>query len=662
MKTPRQYTASDLARMGLPGFPKTKRKFNTYLQKNRVPWKRRRERGGGRQYAFTDLPKPLQDAILRLDPMSVLTDAFNGDAERARKCLDNPPFEYDREGLWARFAGMPDRRKEKAKHRHAAVLEVKALCEETGIKKGEAVEAVSSERGISASTLCRWLSMIADYEPQDWLAALVSAHPGRTVLAKFPAEAYEYFKADFLRLERPAASACYDRLSRIAAKNGWRLPSLKTILRRIRRDFMPSTIILAREGEKTWERRSQKPLARNRSALHALSWVVADGHIFDVFVRWPDGEISRPVGLFWQDVYSGKLLSFRIGKTESSDLIRLSFANLVEKFGIPTDAQFDNGRGFAAKMLTGGVQTRYRFKILEEDPTGIFLALGCRIHFAIPRTPQAKTIERSFRDLAESVSKHPRFAGAYVGNRPDAKPENYGSRAVDLAVFLETLNEEVIRHNARKGRRSALCGGKLSFDEVFNDSYAHCVIRKATAEQRRTLLLAAEGVRASKKDGSIHLAKNRYFDEVLLPLAGKALIARFDPEKLHECVYVYRLDGSFVCKADCVQATGFADTEAAREHLRLKRQNRKREKEILKNEVRIDALQAAAMLPVSGKSPLQKPSVVKALFTKGLEIMKAEEEKPRVMTAEEKRRAWQKYEILQRIKEGEAVFRDTHFP
>ena len=68
------------------------------------------------------------------------------------------------------------------------------------------------------------------------------------------------------------------------------------------------------------------------------------------------------------------------------------------------------------------------------------------------------------------------------------------------------------------------------------------------------------------------------------------------------------------------------------------------------------------MLTVSGKSPLQKPSVVKALFTKGLEIMKAEEEKPRVMTAEEKRRAWQKYEILQRIKEGEAFFRDTHFP
>ncbi|WP_332460286.1 transposase domain-containing protein [Pseudophaeobacter flagellatus] len=79
---------------------------------------------------------------------------------------------------------------------------------------------------------------------------------------------------------------------------------------------------------------------------------------------------------------------------------------------------------------------RFRFKVREEDPLGVLPLLGIQIHWATPAHGQAKPIERAFRDLASDVAKDPCFAGAYVGNRPDAKPENYGKRLVRYKLVV----------------------------------------------------------------------------------------------------------------------------------------------------------------------------------------------------------------------------------
>ena len=54
---------------------------------------------------------------------------------------------------------------------------------------------------------------------------------------------------------------------------------------------------------------------------------------------------------------------------------------------------------------------------------------------------QAKPVERAFGvgGLEEYVDKHPALAGAYTGPNPQAKPDNYGDRAVDAELFLKTL-------------------------------------------------------------------------------------------------------------------------------------------------------------------------------------------------------------------------------
>ena len=453
------------------------------------------------------------------------------------------------------------------------------------------------------------------YHPSDWPAALIPGYAGRTATAECSPEAWDYFRADFLRPEKPAAAACYDRLKRAAKEHGWTIPALRTLERRIEREMSRAAVILARHGTEALKR-SYPAQQRDRTVFHALEAVNADGHRFDVFVKWPDGEIGRPTMVAWQCIYSGKVLSYRVDKTENTDAVRLAFGDLVERYGIPSRAYLDNGRAFASKWMTGGIPNRYRFKVREEEPAGILTVLGVSVHWATPYHGQAKPIERAFRDLCEYVARHPAFAGAYTGNNPTAKPENYGSKAIALTDFLATLSTEIAAHNAREGRRGATANSR-SFDAVFNDSYAQSPIRKATAEQRRLWLLAAEGV-VVRRDGTVTLnaeRENRYWSAALHELAGQSIIARFDPQSLHDLVHCYTMDGRYLGEAACVKAAGFNDTQAAREHSRARNQFKRAAREQLDAELRMTALQASKYIPVAEPSGLPDSRIVRPSFT-----------------------------------------------
>jgi putative transposase len=142
-------------------------------------------------------------------------------------------------------------------------------------------------------------------------------------------------------------------------------------------------------------------------------------------------------------------------------LTRLAFADLFSKWGIPAGCLLDNGRAFASKWITGGAKTRFRFKIREEEPTGILTALGVRIHWATPYRGQSKPIERAFRDLCDTIASHPAVHGAYTGNHIDAKPENYGiAGGSDRDVFVELVSRGIAAHNARPGRRTETARGR----------------------------------------------------------------------------------------------------------------------------------------------------------------------------------------------------------
>lgn len=627
----RWYTAMELATLNLPSLGSSKRHINRMALRGAWPSRRRLARGGGREYPVAALPPAAQAALL-------LRESQNGAARSAARATSSPygsPQRSEQQALlsttakppgtaipagasatvaWAHYEAKPQSLKDKA----IARLEALDACERilaNGVGKRAALHAVGAQLGIAWQNLNRWYALVKGLPRADWLPALAPKYAGRTATAEIDAEAWDFFKALFLSKSRPPAATCYEQLGREAALRGWSVPALGTLMRRLRREVGAPAIKYSREGEESLKRMFPAQ-QRDKTAMHALECVCSDGHRLDLFAKWPDGSIGRPIMVAWQDIYSGRVLAWRVDKSENKELVRLTFGDVVERFGIPERVLMDNGRAFASKWISGGARTRYRFKIREEEPSGILKLLGIEPIWGTPYSGQSKPIERAFGDLANHIAKHPAFEGCWIGNRPDLRPDDYDGKTVPLDRLIEVIGREIAAHNAREGRRSPTCNGR-SFDAVFAESYAAHPPKKAAPAQRALWLLAAEGVTARAPDGAIHLGRNRYWHERLPQLMGQKLVVRFDPQRLTAPVHVYALDGRFIVTAECVEAAGFLDHEAAQDHARSRNQWRRAVKAQLAAEKRmatIEAGQRLLQIPAPAEAEAPEAKVVRAVF------------------------------------------------
>ncbi|MEM1077425.1 MAG: transposase domain-containing protein [Pseudomonadota bacterium] len=578
------WSAQEIADKALPGVPSTKRRVNAMA--DREGWqghpklaRKRRGRGGGWEYHWTLFPVLAQRKLL--SEQTVSTDH---------------PEPIERGDAWHAFEGLPARAKKTAETRLDALDKV-ARFERGGLSRTQAVAEVASLLELGSRSIWNWFEMVEGVAVEDRLAYLAPRHrrgARKTRRAECDAAFWEMLKGDFLRLGGPPFRQCYDNACEIANTKGWANLTYRTALRRMESDVPSVVRVFKREGEAGLQK-AFPPMIRDRSGMVAMEGVNADCHKIDVFVEWPDGTINRPQIIAFQDLYSGKILSWRVDHDPNKVAVMSAFGEMVETYGIPRHCTFDNGREFANKWLTGGAPTRFRFKIRDDDPLGVLPMLGIELHWARPGHGQAKPIERAFRELATRVAQDPRFDGAYVGNRPDAKPENYGSRAIPADKFLEVLDQGIVAHNAREGRLSDTAKGR-SFDETFAESFQAAPIRQATSEQRRLWLMAQEVRKLHARHGAVKLFDNGYYSDWMGEHAGRKVVLRFDPEHLHEGLHVYDLDGAYLGFAACREKVGFYDVASAREAAKLDRQRRKLVRQLAETEVSIKPDQVAAHL------------------------------------------------------------------
>jgi len=557
------YSLSELAAARLPDLPQTRQGLEALARtegwrENANYTRKRKGQGGGREYHIALLPKAAQ---LRL---SILSQELPPDTDRnARR---------RQKDLWKRYDALTDATKTLCKERLNALQEVEDL-KTAGLSQTAAMRMAAKRAGIAVTTLYGWLGQIQGHPREDWLAALAPKSAART---KRPAEradchrqAWAAFKSDYLRPEQPSLSACYRRVVAAAKTQDWgKIPCERSLRRRLEAEVPRAVQILAREGRDK-AKALYPPQRRTRHHLHAMEAVNMDGHTLDVFARMPNGDILRPCLVALQDLYSGKFLAWRLSESENKETVRLTIGDMVERYGIPDRITLDNGRAFASKWITGGARTRYRFKVREEDPRGLLVALGIELSWTKPFSGQSKPIERAFRDLTDDIARHPFCAGAYTGNRPDAKPENHASRAVAFDELKSHVDRQVQEHNLRTGRKAANCAGR-SFEETFEASLADpaTIVRWPTKAQRALWLLASEAFKARKGNGEIHLYGNRFWHPALTAHAGRKVVIRFDPDHLTRPLKVYDLTNALICEAECIADTGFHDAEAARAHER----------------------------------------------------------------------------------------------
>jgi putative transposase len=501
------------------------------------------------------------------------------------------------EAIWDSFQRKPASVREEAERRFNALRAVEEMVQ-SGMKKMDAYTAVAAAERVGEGTLRGWLRLVQREPRGDWLPLLAPKYTGRIAYAEYDERIYQWFRDLYLSQSKPPAMVCYRRVQRIAQEHGLEVPSRSTLTRDLERREDPFVVVLEREGVRA--ALDKYPyMDRDRSGFRAFEALNMDGHNLDIAVVWPDGERVRATLIGVQDLYSGMIVGWRLAKSESAYEVSLAVLGACDAWGIPERIWVDNTLAMASKRMTAGAPGRRRFKDKEYDPLGVLPQLDVQVHWTTPAHGQAKPIERAFLDLTNTISKHPAFEGAYLGNNPVNKPGNYGKRVVPVEEVQRICEQEILAHNQQPNRRTQVCGGQLSFWEAFQHSYQRQSdqVRRLTESQRRLLYLMSGAVTVRPKDGCVHLFGNRYWSEPLARYAGRKVVVRYHPDELHGKVFAYTLSGDFICEADCLERKGFADKKAAEEHHRAKRQFGKAKKELARARRRLSATEVADLEP-----------------------------------------------------------------
>ena len=487
--------------------------------------------------------------------------------------------------------------------------------------------AIAAEFGISFRQWQAWRAVIRDAPESEWKYLLIPRWQGRTATAVLPRKAWAFFRSLYLTRRQPTVADCYRRLCEAAEEHGWGpMPSVRTFRRRVKTEISDREKVLNRHGPEALARLFP-PQRRDRRMFAAGQAAVADGLKFDRLVtEWEDGElVATTTAWFWQDLATGLLTAHRVAKTETADLFRRSVVDLCD-VAAPDQVWIDNTRAAANKAMTAGAAHRWRGRAMEDDPPGLLAQIGVDVHFTNPDkvmgSPGAKPVERAFGigGLHDAVVNHPRFH-----NRGHSR-----KTAIQIAEFREVLAEEVERFNARPGRRTAACGGKLSFRQAWDRAVTPggSVLRKLSEEQRAILARVPETVLADRRTGEVRLkagrgplGRRRYWHEDLTGWRGKKVAVWYDPENFSAPVAVTTLDGRHICQAESVEDVGFADKAAAGEWSKNKRRFVKATKAADAAQERMTAAELAGLYPAPAEAPPPpEPGVVRGTFRRTAEL------------------------------------------
>lgn len=636
------YTAQQIADLNLSSLPNTKAGVINRAKKELWINRKRSGRGGGVEYAFDSLPSDAQDEIHIIAARQAAKAQAKAAKERQPKQIDQPKeANYLPEVIWSGWGDATAKQKARATEKVGGCFAIDDLVN-TGIGVVQAIEKVATDTEVSKGSLKRWYYKVRNFERSDWLPILLGNYqPNKSRQADICETAWEAFKADYLRLERPQMGTCYERLKLMAAEHGWTIPSLSSIKRKLEREVPMTQRVLLRQGERALAD-MYPALVRSVEMLEAMEWINGDGYQHNVFVRWHNGEIVRPKTWLWQDIRTRKILAYRTDLSENSDTIRLALMDLVSRYGIPRKLTIDNTRAAANKWMTGGVKNRYRFKVKEDDPMGIIPLLGIELFWTSVQFGtghgQAKPIERVFSHggLGEVVDKHPLLESHHAGANVLDKPDNYhgGKKGASYEDFITALEQGIDQWNRTEGRDTEICKRIYSCNQVFERDYALATVRRATTEQMRLLMLMSEAV-TLKSNGTFELScggkvfgqKNRYEAVDLIGSNHKKVVVKFDPEKLHDTVWVYSLDGRFLAEAVCTNKVAFGDKATGREHDKARKQYVKSEKAMAKAQQAMGIKELAQLMPeASDDSATPTPSITEIMVTEGNTVRKQEVE------------------------------------
>jgi len=475
--------------------------------------------------------------------------------------------------LWEFFEGTTKPRKQQAYKDTEACLAWQAM-KAQGIHFSEALIQIRQEFGLGKSALYEKINRIKGHDPMHWPALLVGQWRGENVRrAEWPNQAWQFFLQNVLT---PGCSirTAWHRTKRHAEKQGWpAIPCYDTAKSDFRK--LPHDVVtLVKEGETALKVKSPTAIRDYDFPLHTV-WSM-DGRRMDLIVKDTKGKygqvgrVFRPWIYAFLEVRSRMILGYALGSNLDADLVRSAFLDSIKTTEriVPRSVQPDNGMETAAKEITGGAPWRRRGKVMDDEIIGLFPMLGIEVDWATVAHGQTKPVERAFGTLAQRVETRPEFRGAYCGNSPNTRPEEWAAENAIPIELVETALKVEIADYHRTIHRGNGMNGKSPLQVYTEKINALGVSSRRISEPLLRICTYSAAPITIRRDASFTILGAVYWSEgttKLLP--GKGYYARYNPHDLSSIVYIYRKE-KCLCEATRKELTAFNDKAAGKEIMR----------------------------------------------------------------------------------------------
>ena len=385
-----------------------------------------------------------------------------------------------------------------------------------------------------------------------------------------PQKYQELFESYYLQESKRSIESCYRDVKMVAQENNDQIPGIKAFHNYVK-NMDKATVKRWREGKKSFEDNCVPSAIRHYSVDRPNERWVSDHHLWDVFVRVPDGKggwkLDRPWGTYWMDIRTRKVMSFVI-RTESpnSDVVMHSFGIGIKKFGVPEEVLLDNGKDYKAydMFYTRDEQDRVRTSLATNLQIGTI--------YARPYNGKAKPIERMFNTFEEQFGK--RFA-SYAGRDAKQRPEDLKDLnimdVVTLEEFIE-LHNKYVEDVYNESPHSGDAMNRKSPNQVYSEIPFN--FRSAPEGVLHFCLMRVKGLRKVGKNGIVFNGVYFYADE-FCDHWDETVIAKYNPDQ-PERLYIFDTNENFLFEASKLEMQPWGDHADYQEENRRKKVARQR--------------------------------------------------------------------------------------
>ncbi len=408
---------------------------------------------------------------------------------------------------------------------------------------------------ITKSQLFRWQRKYKSGDVADLVDKRGGHNRGQITI---PPDAWEYFYSLYMTLQKRSIQRCWE-LTRLEYPN---IPTVSAFERNL--TTIPKLVMIYyREGEKAFND-ALVSMERSREDIASNDIWFSDHHLVDVAVINNRGRVFRPWLTVFFDARASKVISFIVrDKSADATVIKQCLRLGIEKYGVPKELYFDNGKDYREKSFNA------------DFPISLVKQLGINMIYATPYHGQAKTVERFFGTMEDRFCK---LLPTYLGKDAKQRPENMRvtfdklkDKAPTMEKFIELLTIYFEQYNNTQSGgidMNGKCPDQVYYENLHTKT-------KVIDENILRMLCGTFDERTVQKNGVQYQGRFYYHTE-LLAHQGEKVIINADPYNMDE-LNIFDTDMRAICKAPAKVRTPFRHTtqEQIREAMKEKKEARK---------------------------------------------------------------------------------------